>query len=135
VSEKRTREDRFENELFYFHKALQILAMEAEDQCEVMGNYNTAWEMLHDISGPIPFMVKDPASHLTEAQSAALVRLSDAMKEIPQEGLFPDGFSPTSHEGCLAAMRHPSWAPLRIQASELLNLLKPAMHRNAAYFA
>lgn len=135
MSEELTREDWFENELFYFHKALQILAMEAEEQCEVMGNYNTAWEMLHDISDPIPFMVKDPVSHLTEAQSAALVRLADAMKEIPQAGLFPDGFSPTSPEGCLAAMRHPSWPPLRIQASELLNLLKPAMHRNAAYFA
>ena len=135
MSKELTEEDWFENELFYFHKALQILALEAEEQCEVMGNYNTAWEMLHDITEPIPFMVKDPVSHLSDAQSAALVRLADAMREIPQEGLVPDGFSPTSHEGCLAAMMHPSWAPLRIQASELLRLLEPAMQRNAAYFA
>lgn len=135
MSEELTKEDWFENELFYFHKALQVLAMEAEEQCEVMGNYNTAWEILHDISGPIPFMVKDPVSHLTEGQSAALARLADAMNELPEEGLFPEGFSPTTHEGCVAAMKHPSWVSVRIQAGELLKVLEPAMQRNADYFA
>ena len=39
-----------------------------------------------------------------------------------------------SREGSIAAMRHRSWEPLRIQASDVLRVLESAILRNAAYF-
>lgn len=134
MNEEISEEEWFEHDFFYFLAALRILELGAENQCKQMGNYNVAWEMLHDISRPILPMVESHASYFTEAQSVSLVRLADAMKELPEEALFPEDLCTTSHEGSIAAMRHLAWTPLRIQAHELLQLLEPAIQRNAAYF-
>lgn len=119
---------------FCFLKALRILELSAEEQCERMGNYNVAWEIQEDVSAPVRGMVSSSAAYFTEAQSVGLVRLAGALKELPDEAIAVAGLATTSHEGSIAAMRHPSWAPLRMQASELLRLLAPAIEINAAYF-
>lgn len=134
MAEELSEEEWLENEFFYFLKALQILAMDAEEQCEWMGNYNVAWELQEDVSAPIPPMIDSPFSYFTEAQSVALARLAEALKSLPEEAIVVEGLPTTSHEGSIAAMRHPSWEPLRAYARELLHLLEPAIQRNAAYF-
>lgn len=134
MNEEISEEEWFEHEIFYFLKALRILELSADEQCEVMGNYNVALEIQEDVSGPIPGMVNSPLSYFTEAQSAALVRLASALKELPQEAIVVEGLPTNSREGSIATMRHRSWEPLRIQASDVLRVLEPAILRNAAYF-
>ena len=48
MSEELTEQDWFENTFFYFIKALRLLELSAEEQCEWMGNYNVAWELQQD---------------------------------------------------------------------------------------
>lgn len=134
MSEELSEEEWLEHEFFYFLKALDTLTLDAEDQCERMGNYNVAWELQDDVSAPIPWMIRSSFSYFTEAQSIALVRLAEALKSLPEEAIVVEGLPTTSHEGSIAAMRHPSWEPLRVHARELLHLLEPAIQRNAAYF-
>jgi hypothetical protein len=62
VAEKLSDEEWLENEFFYFLKALDTLTLDAEDQCERMGNYNVAWELQEDVSAPIPAMIDSPFS-------------------------------------------------------------------------
>lgn len=134
MNERISVEESFENSLFYFLEALRILELSAEEQCEAMGNYNVAWEMQHDISGSISPLVTCSVSYFTEAQTSALLALEGAMKELPEEALVPEGMSTKSHEGSIATMQHHAWEPLRARASELLQMLEPAIQRNAAYF-
>jgi hypothetical protein len=134
VNEEMADEEWFEHELFYFLKALRVLEMNAEDQCDAMGNFNVAFEMQLDVSGPAVAMAASPISYFTEAQAAELLRLADALKKLPEEALFPKGLNVRSHEGSITAMSHPSWAPLRVQARDLLKVLEPAIQRNVAYF-
>lgn len=72
---------------------------------------------------------------MTEAQANEVIRLARALEELPDEAISPKGFLTTNYEGSIAAMNHPSWMPLRRQATELLKLLEPAIERNALYFA
>lgn len=134
MSEEMSVEEGFEHALFYFLEALRTLELSAEEQCEIMGNYNVAWEMQHDVSDPISPMLACSASYFTESQSAALLRLEVAMKELPDEALYPEGLRTTGYEGSITAMRHPDWEPLRIQARDLLRILEPVIQRNSAYF-
>lgn len=69
MSEEISEEEGLEHEFFDFVKALDTLALSAEDQCERMGNYNVAWELQEDVSAPIPWMVNSAFSYFTEAQS------------------------------------------------------------------
>lgn len=134
MTEGMSDEEWFEHELFYFLKALRVLEMNPEDQCEVMGNFNVAFEIQLDVSGPAVAMAASPISYFTEAQAAELLRLADALKTLPEEAIFPKGLNVRSHEGSITAMNHPSWAPLRIQARDLLKVLESAIQRNVAYF-
>jgi len=55
-----------ENSYYYFIQALEILALPASEQCERMGNYNTAWELKHDV-GAVAYLLKLPdSSRLSE---------------------------------------------------------------------
>jgi len=42
-------EESFHNCFFYFMEAVDVLALDAAGQCEVMGNFNVAWEIQHDV--------------------------------------------------------------------------------------
>lgn len=127
--------DYFENTFFYFVKALQVLALDADMQCQRMGNYNVAWELQQDVAQGGLDSARSPSSHLTARQADEAIRLARALEELPGEAISPKGFLTTNHEGSIAAMNHLSWVPLRRQATELLKLLEPAIERNALYFA
>jgi hypothetical protein len=135
MNEEISDSDYFENTFFYFIKALQVLALDADLQCEQMGNYNVGWELQQDVAQGGLDSAMSPSSHLTEAQTNEVIRLARALEELPDEAISPKGFLTTNHEGSIAAMKHLSWVPLRRQATELLKLLEPAIERNALYFA
>jgi hypothetical protein len=127
--------DYFENAFFYFVKALQLLALDADLQCQQMGNYNVAWELQQDVAQGGWDSARSPSSHLTPGQADEVIRLARMLEELPDEAISPKGLLTTNYEGSIAAMNHLSWVPLRRQAAELLKLLEPAIERNALYFA
>jgi hypothetical protein len=127
--------DLFENSFFYYVKALLILSHNADTQCEEMGNYNTPWEIQADVGTSGIYLIRPAASYLTWEQTEKIVELSAALKALPREAIAPIGMLMTSHAGCLYAMNHPAWEPLRERAKELLVLLESAIKRNQAYFS
>jgi hypothetical protein len=135
MNDEISNSDYFENTFFYFVKALKVLAMDADQQCQWMGNYNVAWELQQDVAEGGLNSVALESSHLTEAQANEVIRLARALEELPDEAISPKGFLTTNYEGSIVAMNHLSWVPLRRQATELLKLLEPAIERNALYFA
>ena len=45
-----TDEEEFHNSYYYYVKALGMLAETAENQCQLMGDYNVAWELKEDVA-------------------------------------------------------------------------------------
>ena len=46
---------------------MKILAESPEKQCELVGNYNVAWELKDEVSSGL-YLIKNPVSVLTEDQ-------------------------------------------------------------------
>jgi hypothetical protein len=126
--------DDFENALFYFMEALNVLELNAESQCEQMGNYNVPWELRHDVSEGGMAVTRSSASYLTREQTDQIIELASKVRELPAEATAPAGTPTTNHPGSLIAMNHASWAPLREKAAQLLRVLEPASKRNKEYF-
>lgn len=134
MSGSQSEQDDFENGFFYFVDALKILEMNAEAQCEHVGNYNVPWELQHDVSEGGMAIVRSPASYLTPEQADKVTELSVALNGLPQEAIAPPGMLTSDHVGSLMAMNHASWAPMRQQATQLLQLLDSAIQKNKSYF-
>ena len=126
----RTESD--QNGFSYFVKALEILSMDAETQCEAMGNYNTPWEIQHDVADSAT-LSESPILRFTYEQQDAIRDISRRLLILPMAAIAPDGMAMTTHSGCIAGMRHPDWEPLRVKAKQLLALLKPAIAENRRY--
>ncbi len=119
----------FENSFHYFLKAVDVLASPSEEQCERMGHYNVAWEIKDDVSAGAN-LIKSVGSGISSEEAAAIKALIEALKEIPVEVLsFTD-----IKEVSLKNMKHPSWAPLRKKANDLLLALASASTKNQQYF-
>jgi hypothetical protein len=129
-----SEQDDFENGLFYFVDALKILEMNAEAQCEHVGNYNVPWELQHDVSESGVALVRSSASYLSHEQADKVIELSLALNSLPQEAVAPPGVLTSDHAGSLMAMNHAAWAPLRQKAAQLLLLLGSAIQKNESYF-
>lgn len=127
-------QDNFENSFWYYVKALRVLSHDAETQCEEMGNYNTPWEIRQDVGECGLYLIRPSASYLTWEQTEKIVELSTILEMLPREAVAPVGLLMTSHAGCIYAMNHPAWEPLREDARRLLARLEPAIRRNEAYF-
>jgi hypothetical protein len=127
-------QDNFEHSLWHYVKALQVLSHDAETQCEEMGNYNTPWEIQHDVGEAGLYLIRPKGCYLTGEQTETIAELSAALLELPEEAIAPAEMLMTSHAGCIYAMSHPAWEPAREGAKRLLELLEPAIRKNAAYF-
>jgi hypothetical protein len=127
-------QDSFENSLWQYVKALHVLSHDAETQCEEMGNYNTPWEIQHDVGEAGLYLIKPKECYLTGEQTEKIAELSAALLALRKEAIAPTGMLMTSHAGCIYAMSHPAWEPLREGARRLLELLEPAVRKNVAYF-
>lgn len=123
-----SEQEQFENAYYYFMQAVQILAMDAESQCE-KEEYNAAWELKNDVSaGAYIFNLPD---RLSKDQKDAVLRLVAALETIPEAVLRATNGN--AYEN-LVAMGHPCWIPLRVQATALIELLEPATKKNRVYF-
>jgi hypothetical protein len=126
----------FENTFFYFVKALRVLSSDAATQCRDMGNYNTPWEIQRDTTSGGLGSLRLSAPYLSWEQAEKIVDLVAALRRLPKEALSVPvpNMNMIGHVGCITAMSHPAWEPIRKEAAELLVLLEPGIKRNEAYF-
>jgi len=114
------------NAFYYFLRAVDILKEEPERQCQLMGDYNTAWELQSDIGAGRYLLGK---GILDREDEDAIAALADAVDTVPINTL-PGG---TGRERNLSAMQHAAWVPLRKQAAQLQTRLKPAAARTYVF--
>lgn len=126
--------EEFENCFLHFVDAMRVLTHDATTQCEEMGNYNTPREIQSDATGGGLGSLRLSAPFLSWEQAEKIVDLVAALRRLPKEAISVPHMKMTSHVGCVTAMNHPAWEPLRKEAEALLVLLKPAIERNQAYF-
>lgn len=130
MNEEISEKDAFANGLFYFVKALKILAADADEQCQRMGNYNVAWELKDDVSAGA-YLLNLPDAPLTQGEKDGIVAIVAALKELPASLLA----SATTEEANRTIMSDPHWIPLRARAAELLKLLAETTARNEKFLA
>jgi len=114
------------NAFHAFLRALRILAADADAQCQMMGDYNTAWELRSDVAAGRYLLAKGV---LTVDEEAAVASLLSAIDSIADITFRCQAGRPAN----LAEMQHPAWAPLRLRASGLLHDLRFAIDRNAKF--
>jgi hypothetical protein len=121
-----------QNGFFHFVQALELLAMDAKSQCEAQGNYNTPWEIQHDVAD-WAVLAESPVLGFTPEQKEVTSDLAQQLLDLPSAAIAPAGVSMTTPAGCLAGMRHVDWEPLRGKAKQLLALLEPVIAENRRY--
>lgn len=134
TSEEMGAREEFENCFLHFVQALQVLSHGADTQCEEMGSYNTPWEIQRDTADSGLGSLRLSAPYLSWGQAEKIVDLVAALRRLPKEALSVPHMKMTGNVGCITAMNHPAWEPLRKEAAQLLVLLEPAIKRNEAYF-
>jgi hypothetical protein len=119
-------DEAFHNSFFYFAEALEVMSLDAAKQCEVMKNFNVAWEIQHDVLDMGIAIQQWPGSYLTQTEKdeiGALVATASA--------LSPAALSSANED----AMKHPAWEELRRGATQLLKKLERPLQRNREFFA
>lgn len=133
ISNEMDDRESFENVFYYFLTTLRGLVSDAVSQCNAMGNHNTPWEIQRDmVSGGLGSL-RLSARTLSWEQAEKILDIVAAVRRLPREAIAVPNMSMTSHVGCVAAMSHPAWEPLRSEAAALLVLLEPAIQANTAY--
>lgn len=124
-NEPMSLEESFHNCYFYFMKAVNVLALGPAEQCEIMGNFNVAGEIQHDVLGDAIALINWPVDYLSSSEKAAIAQITTPLKELPDDALTSDH---------MRAMSHPSWTPLRLAATRLIAQLDDASKRNREFF-
>jgi hypothetical protein len=120
-------EEKYNHIFFYFIKALRILAMDAESQCDAEGNFNVAQELQYEILCGRYVIGK---GKLNNSEEKAVAAVTSAIETVPDSALkFAEGHAPNVQN-----MRHPAWIPIRAEAASLLQLLDSRIAENSAYF-
>jgi hypothetical protein len=85
-------EETYHHVFFYFIKALRILAMDPEPQCEAQGNYNVAFELQSEILSGRYLIGK---GRLNGLQENAIAAVASAVAAVPDSALtFANGHEP-----------------------------------------
>ena len=126
ANEPMSLEESFHNCFLYFMQAVDVLASDAVEQCEVMGSFNVAWEIQHDVLDGGTSLINWPIDYLTQPEKDAIAQVTTSLKELPEGALLSDH---------MRAMNHPSWADLRVAAKRLRVQLDDAVKKNRAFFS
>lgn len=105
---------------------LDVLARPAEEQCELMGDYNTAWELRDDALAGHYLL---GSGLFTDQQEAAILEFLAAIVPVPVNDM-PAGSGRAAN---LEAMQNPAWVPIRDLAGRLLTILAPVTAANRVY--
>jgi hypothetical protein len=126
------REDLDWNSFYYFVQALKILSHAAEQQCNEMGNYNTPWELRHEVTRT-EYFFSSPYPALPKDVCAEIRHLYSLLYALPEAAMAPMGANMLTHAGCVAAMSHPSWQQPREIAKDVLENLPPLIEQVEIY--
>ncbi len=126
ASDLQADESMFHTGYRVFVQAVEILSTSPAEQCELMGDYNVAWELKEDVQAGKYFV---GLGYLTQVHEAWIYALVGALEGVPMQ-VFPSG---AGREINLLAMQHPTWIPLRVIASHVLKALDPFTLKNAKY--
>lgn len=121
-----TDEEEFHSSFRVFLNAVEMLAASPEEQCQLMGNYNVAWELKEDVSTGKYLVGRGFLSEEQESWVSALVAACGAVNTQ----VLPAG---SGLEVNLLAMRHPGWEPLRFLANEVVIRLASFSAQNSRY--
>ena len=117
----------YANALYYFYDDLKVLAEDAEKQCEIMGNFNVAWELRDDATRDASAVLNLVGDQISNEQRAGIKRLLADVAAVPDSVVnVPRGSAKEEH---LRAMKNPVWDQVRLDAKELLSLLEPELKR------
>jgi len=119
-----TDDEEFHSSFRIFLNAVEMLSSSPEEQCRLMGNYNVAWELKEDVQAGKYLVGR---GYLTPDEEAWVQALAAALDPIDTQ-VLPSGSGPDSN---LVAMSHPSWAPARYLAAEVLLKLDASAASNA----
>ena len=119
-------EEEFHSSYRIYLSALEMLAETPESQCQLMGNYNVAWELKEDVAAG-KYLVN--RGYLSASQEAWVVAMS-AVLEAVNTLVLPAG---ASKEVNLLAMQDPNWEPLRFLAAQVVRQLAPFTESNSSY--
>jgi hypothetical protein len=118
--------DATHNAYSVFVFTLEALANLPEKQCELMGDYNTAWELRDDA---LRGHYLTGTGLFTEQQETAVRKFLAAIDSVPVNDM-PGGSGRSAN---LAAMQNPAWEPIRGMAQDLLITLAPVTVASRAY--
>ena len=125
-NEPMSLEESFHNCFLYFMEAVEVLSLDAAKQCEVMGNFNVAWEIQHDVLDGGAALINWPISYLSPTEKDAVSQVTVSLSKLPEAALLPNH---------IQAMGHPAWADLRIAAKRLRVQLDDAVRKNREFFS
>ena len=97
-------EEAWHTEYSVFLFTLKALSRPPVEQCELMGDFNTAWELRDDALCGRYLL---GSGFFTEQQEAAVIEFLTAVDPVPVNDM-PSG---AGREANLAAMQHPAWQP------------------------
>jgi hypothetical protein len=117
----------FHNAYNIFIFTVNVLSKSPEEQCEIMGDYNTAWELRDDaLAGS--YLVG--SGLFTDQQESAVLAYLVALESIPVNNM-PGGSGRSPN---LLAMQHPTWKSVRLQSKNLLATLASVTEANQEFF-
>lgn len=119
MNETITDKEAFESLFQSFMRALSILSKPAKEQCEIMGYYNTAWELKDEVFDGSD-LIDFPGEYLTDEKKYAIEQLLTELRKIPDSVLQ----EAITEDANLRAMNHPCWIPIRKHAVILLRSLE-----------
>ena len=120
-------EDGLQSGFFNFIEALCTLKSTAEEQAARMPEGLIPWDVKDDALAGL-FLRNHPTLSFSLPLIEMMNKLVTELDRLPDAALYPE--RPFTKESCLAAMKHPAWTPLRLQAAFLLQELKPAIQSN-----
>jgi hypothetical protein len=117
----------FERALILFSSTLELISSSPEVQSARFGHQNVSLELKSRASDAGGFLKAPSYGRLSLKQREAFSTFSRLLDDIPRKLL---AFSATE-EGNTRALSHESWVAVRVQASVLLDLLRPAIKGRA----
>jgi len=117
-------DEQYQNYLSQLHATLEVLSAGAQEQCELTGAYNAPWELRQDGVDFIESVLALANGKLEEPTTIKLLALGETLAALPADAISPEGQDTTTAEGCLFALNHPAWTPVRSAAASCLLLVK-----------
>ena len=125
-SEPMSLDESFHNCFFYFMQAVDVLSVDAAEQCKTMDDFNVAGEIQQDVLNDGVALINWPEAYLSMSEKNLIAQLLNMLAALPVDALLGQDNKKD--------MSHPAWADIRIAATALRAQLDNAVKRNRDFF-